>query len=79
MLVLNMDGSSMENPCPAGFGGLLRTGQGDWRLGFYGSIGISENLQAKLAAVRFGLSTAWESRVRRLVCYSDSKMAIELN
>lgn len=62
--VLNVDGSSLGNPSPVGFGGLLQIGEGEWIFGFYGSIGTSENLQAEL---------------HRLVCYSDSKSAIELS
>ncbi|KAJ1404893.1 Ribonuclease H-like superfamily, partial [Sesbania bispinosa] len=33
-IALNVDGSSMGNPGPAGFGGLLRDHQGSWMKGF---------------------------------------------
>lgn len=76
--VLNVDGSSVGNPSPASFGGLLRTGDGKWLTGCYGSIGVSENLKAELAALFHGLLMAWDFGVRDLVCYSDSSFAIEL-
>lgn len=46
--------------------------------GLHGSIGTSENLQAELDAIHFGLSTAWEAGIRHLVCYTDSQMALDL-
>lgn len=78
VMVLNVDGSSFGNPGPVVFDGLLRTGDGEWRGGFYCSIGIAYNLQAELAALFFGLSAAWDEGVRRLICYSDSQLALEL-
>lgn len=42
--VLNVDSSSLGNPGPAGFGGLLRTHEGEWLVGYYGSIWFLENL-----------------------------------
>lgn len=77
-MVLNVDGNSIGNPGPTGYGGLICSGEGKWQGGFYGSIGISDNLRAELAALYFGLTFAWDSGMRRLVCYSDSAMAIEL-
>lgn len=77
--MLNVDGNSMDNPGQAGFEGLLRMHDGEWLVGFYGSIGYLENLQAELAAIFFGLSMAWDQGMRKLVCYSDSKLVIELS
>lgn len=34
-----------------GFGGLLREGDGYWIVGFLGSLGITDNLKAKLVAI----------------------------
>lgn len=70
----------MARPIPgnAGFGGLLRRSTGDWLVGLYGSIGTADCLMAELAALYFGLSTAWDSGERRLKCYSDSSAAIKL-
>lgn len=79
MTVMNVDGCSLGNPGPAGFGGLLRFGDGEWHLGFYGSIGVADNLEAKLAALCFGLTIAWDEGFRRLTCYSDSQTAILLS
>lgn len=77
-MVMNVNGSSLGNPGPAGFGGLLRSGDGEWRLGFYGSIGVADNLEAELAALCFGLTIAWDEGIRRLTCYSDSQTTILL-
>lgn len=76
--VLNVDGSSLGNPGRSGFGGLLRRSDGTWIVGFAGSLGFSEILQAELMAILKGLSLAWDLGIRRLVCCSDSKMAIDI-
>lgn len=75
VVVLNVDGSADGSLGRAGFGGLLRQGDGAWMLGFYGSLGATSSL---LAVLFFGLQTAWDYGVRRLVCYSDSSMALKL-
>lgn len=73
VLVLNMDGSSMGNPGPASSnkgwrmdGGLLWI---DWGRG---------QLVSGVVALMQGLAIAWEAEARRLVCYSDSAMVLEL-
>lgn len=40
-VILNIDGSSLGNPGPSGFDGVLREPNGDWIYGFAGSLGIS--------------------------------------
>lgn len=77
-MVLNVDGSPQGNPGPVGFGGLLRTSEGEWRGHFFGSIGVSDNTRAELATLFFGLKFTWDSGERHLICYSDSLLAIEL-
>ena len=37
---LNVDGSSRGNPGLAGFGGLIRSDNGRWLLGFHGFLGV---------------------------------------
>lgn len=49
--VLNVDGSRFEESGRAGFGGLLRSGGGDWIVGFSGCIGISDCAQAELMEI----------------------------
>lgn len=77
-MVLNVDNSSLGNPGPAGFDGLLRTREGKWCGRFYDSIGTSDSLRAELAGIFFDLSMAWDTGVRSLVCYSNSQMVVEL-
>lgn len=77
-MVLNVDGSAYGSLGRAGFGGLLRQGDGAWMLGFYGSLSAASSLLAELAVLFFGLQTMWDYGVRRLVCYSDSSMALKL-
>lgn len=49
--MLNVDGSRFEESGRAGFGGLLRSGGGDWIVGFSGCIGISDCAQAELMEI----------------------------
>jgi ribonuclease HI len=69
---LNVDGSSLGNLGVSGFGGLLRNDNGAWILGFVGNIDFSNIFHAELLAMYHGLE------VTNLVCYSDSKTAINL-
>lgn len=64
--------SSLGNPSPSGFGGLLRNDDGAWITGFFGSIGISNNLLAEFLALSHGLTLVWNLGHRDIVCYSDS-------
>lgn len=48
---MTIDGSSLGNPRPTDFGGLLRNGDGVWRQGFFGNLGISNKLHAKLLPI----------------------------
>lgn len=54
-IVLNVDGSSVGNPGPSGFGGLLRHSDGFWSKGFSGHAGISDNLHVELMALLHSL------------------------
>jgi len=77
-MILNVDGSSLGNPCISGFGGLLRNEDDAWIHGFAGNIGFSNILHAELLSVYHGLRMAWEFGILELWCYSDSKTAIKL-
>lgn len=74
-LILNVDGSSLGNPGPAGFGGLVRNSEGGWLVGFSGHIGHSDVLKAELNGILNGLKIAWERGYRNLLCYTDSMNA----
>lgn len=76
--VLNIDGSSLGNPDPSWFGGLLCNNDGAWIKCFYSYIGITNDLHAKLVTLYLGLSLAWDNGTRHLQCYSDSIKAIFL-
>jgi len=42
--ILNVDGSSIENPSRAGFGGVIRKNSGNYLLGFSGYIYNSQDI-----------------------------------
>lgn len=71
-IILNVDGSSLGNPGPAGFGGLFRNADGGWIYGFNGHIGYSDVLKAELLGLLNGLKLAWDRGHRNLRCYTDS-------
>src|ERR1044072_1636885 len=51
---------------------------GSWVAGFMGNGRQRMILQMELSAIFTGLHLAWEKQFRRIVCYSDSLMAVEL-
>jgi ribonuclease HI len=78
-MILNVDGSSIGNSGVSGFGGLIRNADGAWVHGFFGNLGVTNNiLHAKLMAIYKGLLLAWDLNIKDLWCYSNSKMAIKL-
>ncbi|WJX25711.1 hypothetical protein P8452_14727 [Trifolium repens] len=76
--ILNVDGSSLGNPGPSGFGGVLRHSNGDWIFGFAGTVGISSVLHVELLAIYYGLKAAWDQGYRNIICYSDSTLSLQL-
>jgi ribonuclease HI len=77
-IILNVDGSSLGNPGPSGFGGVLRHSNGDWIFGFVGTVGISTILHVELLAIYNGLKVAWDQGHRNIICYSDSTLSLQL-
>jgi ribonuclease HI len=77
-IILNVDGSSLGNPGPSGFGGVLRHSNGDWIFGFAGTVGISTILHVELLAIYHGLKVPWDQGHRNISCYSDSTLSIQL-
>ncbi|KAJ1395188.1 Ribonuclease H domain [Sesbania bispinosa] len=75
---LNVDGSSLGNPGPARFGGLLQDCAGNWIMGFYGHVMHLEILQVELLVILNGLALAWENGFRFVSLRSDSKFALSL-
>lgn len=75
---LNVDGSSFGNPGRSGYGGVLRNWLGEWLLGFSRSCGFTTNLTAELFAIACGLKVAWFAGYKKIVCESDSQLALSL-
>jgi ribonuclease HI len=48
---VNVDGSSIGNPEPSGFDGLLRNIFGGWITGFVGSYSFTSNINVELLAI----------------------------
>lgn len=77
-MVLNVDGSALTNPGPAGFGGLIRNHDRIFLQGFHGSVGISNILHAELMALYHGVKLCWDVGFRKVFCFSDSSLVIQL-
>lgn len=77
-VILNIDGSSIDNLVPSGVSGLLSNSDGVWLWGFTGYLGRQDNLFAELMDIHNGLDIAWQKGHQRLICYSDSLLAIIL-
>lgn len=75
---VNVDGSATGNPGPADYGGLLQDSDGNWILGFKGSVGITQILFAELRGILQGLKIAWENGFRQVFCDCDCMKAIRL-
>jgi ribonuclease HI len=78
VIKINVDGSSIGNPGPSGFGGLLRNTFGGWITGFARSCGFTSNINAELQAISHGLDIAWNHGFRNVICESDSQTALKL-
>jgi len=77
-MILNVDGSSLDNPGVSGFGGLHHNDDVVWYCCFVRNIGFLNILHAELLAVYHGLRMAWEFGMSELLCYLGSKSAIKL-
>jgi ribonuclease HI len=75
--ILNVDGSSFDNPDCSDFGGVLRTLDETWLCGFLGFFSISNNLHVELL-IMHNLKLTWERGHRNVICYSDFFHAINL-
>ncbi|GAU48831.1 hypothetical protein TSUD_190610 [Trifolium subterraneum] len=78
VIKVNVDGSSIGNQGPSGFGGLLRKTFGGWITGFAGSCGFTSNINAELQVILHGLDIAWNHGFRNVICESDSQTALKL-
>ncbi|KAG7568483.1 Ribonuclease H-like superfamily [Arabidopsis thaliana x Arabidopsis arenosa] len=73
---MNTDGASKGNPGLATASGVLRNSDGEWCGGFALNIGRCSAPLAELWGVYYGLYTAWEHRVTRLVLEVDSSLVV---
>jgi len=77
-IILNVDGSALNNPGKAGYGGLMRKHGGSFLRGFFGSVGIPNILHAEIQALLTGIKLCWEAGYRKLMCFSDSLHVVQL-
>jgi len=73
---VNTDGASHGNPGFATARGVVRDGEGSWLGGFALNIGVCSAPLAELWGVYYGLVTAWERGVRRVVLEVEVKLVV---
>ena len=73
---LNIDGSALDNSGLAGARGVLRNHQAQWITRFSAWVGLATNNMAELAAVRQGLTIAWNIGVKFLQLELDLKVVL---
>jgi len=77
-MILNVDGSSLDNRSVSGFGGLHRNDDCVGYCCFCWEHWFSNIQHVELLAVYHGLKIAWEFGMLEQLCYSYSKSAIKL-
>nr|KYP38554.1 hypothetical protein KK1_040197 [Cajanus cajan] len=55
---MHLDGSVLGCPRPVGYSGLCKDSSGGWLMGFYGDVGVVDNLRVELAGILKGLELA---------------------
>nr|KYP72298.1 hypothetical protein KK1_004886 [Cajanus cajan] len=70
-VTINVDGSALTNPGAVGVGGLVRHNTSRFMVGFFGSIGVSNNIHAELVAMWKGLALCWEHGYSHVYCQSN--------
>ncbi|KAK9018022.1 hypothetical protein V6N11_001012 [Hibiscus sabdariffa] len=74
---LSTDGAVSIATGMGSVGGIFRSDDGSWILGFNKTIGILRPLQAELWGILLGLQLAWENGFERLLIQSDNREAIK--
>lgn len=64
-MILNVDGSSLDNPGVSNFGGLIRNADNAWVHNFAGNIGYSNIHHVELMMLYHGLLVVWELGIKR--------------
>ncbi|KAJ1435863.1 Ribonuclease H domain [Sesbania bispinosa] len=71
---LNTDGSVSDTV--AGFRGIIRTQDGSWFGGYYGTLKDVDILEAELIAILEGLRICWNRNLRNIKCMTDSTLEV---
>jgi ribonuclease HI len=77
-ICLNVDGSLLGSVNTAGFGGIVQNNTGAFLGGFYWAACQAKILYAEIMAVLHGLDLCWNKGYRKVVCFSDSLLAVNL-
>ncbi|XP_057450413.1 uncharacterized protein LOC130741919 [Lotus japonicus] len=77
-VVVNVEGSVSGSPLRGGFGGCIRSFDGNWIASFYGSKSDTDILLLELLGIFHGLSMAWDLGHRVVECQSNSLHVVEL-
>ena len=75
---LNLDGFSTGNPFPAGSGGLIRNGEGEWVCGYARKIGITTSFVVELWGLRDGLLQCLNLHLPAIEIEIDAKSIVDL-
>ncbi|KAL0451234.1 UNVERIFIED_CONTAM: hypothetical protein Slati_1101500 [Sesamum latifolium] len=75
---LNSDGSSLENPGPAGAGGIIRDAEGQVRLAYQVALGTTTSVIAELTAVWHDLEIAIANGLAPIEIEVDATTVIQL-
>lgn len=65
--MINVDGSSVGNPGPSDFDGILRNSFGGWFTSFVGSFGFNSNINAEFQAISYGHDIAWNNGFKNMI------------
>ncbi|KAL7583035.1 hypothetical protein Lser_V15G42598 [Lactuca serriola] len=77
-LKLNTDGSSLGNPGPSSYGGLIRDDCGAWVCGYAGNIGWDTILAAEIWGISMGLRLIRAMKLKKVVIETDCQAALLL-
>ncbi|KAD6119673.1 hypothetical protein E3N88_10944 [Mikania micrantha] len=77
-LKLNTDGSSLGNPGPSSYGGLIRNDHGDWVCGYMGYIGFDSSLASEIWGIMMGLRLIMVMGWDNVIIETDSQAALLL-
>jgi len=72
---LNNDGSSLGNPGPSSFRGIMRDSHGLWLSGFYGH---TTNMHAELFAILNEMHHTWNNKFRHIIIEINFLASIHL-